>query len=93
MSVANVAQLAVDLLIATLNLKRIGIFDARDLIPVVGGREEGEEGVTTPLERELLENSPRTSSPIYHSSLIVYGKEGLNVVVIQQRSPALKVSI
>ncbi len=50
MSVANVAQLAADLLIASLALKRVGIFDARDLIPVVGGREEGEEGVTTPLE-------------------------------------------
>lgn len=50
MSVANVAQLAADLLIASLALKRVGIFDARDLIPVVGGREGGEEGITTPLE-------------------------------------------
>ena len=50
MSTANVSQLAVDLLIASLSLKQIGVFDARDLVPVVGGREDGEEGITTPLE-------------------------------------------
>lgn len=50
-SVANVSQLAVDLLIATLGLEQIGIFDAKDLIPVVGAREDEAPGVTTPLER------------------------------------------
>ncbi|TDL26228.1 hypothetical protein BD410DRAFT_784296 [Rickenella mellea] len=69
-SVANVSQLAADLLIATLDLQQIGVFDARDLIPVVGARENGENGITTPLE--------------------LYGKEHLDFVVIQQRSPALK---
>jgi len=48
-SAANVAQLAVDLLIASLSLRVIGLFDSRDLVPVVGGREDGEEGVSTPL--------------------------------------------
>lgn len=50
MSTANVSQLAVDLLIASLSLKQVGIFDPRDLVPVVGGREDGEEGITTPFE-------------------------------------------
>ncbi|KAH9002093.1 PAC2 family-domain-containing protein [Lactarius hatsudake] len=49
-SIANIAQLAVDLLIASLSLRKIGIFDPRDLVPVIGGREDGEEGITTPLE-------------------------------------------
>jgi len=49
-STANIAQLAVDLLITSLSLRLIGVFDSRDLVPVVGGREDGEEGVTTPLE-------------------------------------------
>ncbi|KAI0266802.1 PAC2 family-domain-containing protein [Gloeopeniophorella convolvens] len=49
-SIANIGQLAVDLLVSSLSLRAIGIFDSRDLIPVVGGREDGEEGVTTPLE-------------------------------------------
>ncbi|KAJ6587127.1 PAC2 family-domain-containing protein [Mycena vulgaris] len=68
-STANVSQLAVDLLIASLSLERIGIFDSAFLVPVVGGREEG-LGVSTPLE--------------------LYGKDGLEIVVVQQRSPALK---
>jgi proteasome assembly chaperone 2 len=51
-SVANVAQLTADLLIATLSLERIGVFDAQTLVPVVGPREDGEEGITTPLERK-----------------------------------------
>jgi len=49
-STANVAQLAVDLLIASLSLRRVGVFDPGDLVPVVGARENGEEGVTSPLE-------------------------------------------
>jgi hypothetical protein len=53
-STANIAQLAVDLLIASSSLRLIGVFDSRDLVPVVGGREgEGEEGISTPLECEL----------------------------------------
>ncbi|PAV18989.1 proteasome assembly chaperone 2 [Pyrrhoderma noxium] len=68
-SAGNVAQLAVDLLISTLKLEQIGVFDSRDLIPVAGGREDG-PGISTPLE--------------------LYGKDGIDVVVIQQRSPILK---
>jgi hypothetical protein len=52
-STANIAQLAVDLLIASLSLRVIGVFDSRDLVPVVGGREDEEEGVSTPLECEF----------------------------------------
>ncbi|THH19976.1 hypothetical protein EW146_g1293 [Bondarzewia mesenterica] len=69
-STANVSQLAVDLLIASLSLRCIGAFDPQYLVPVVGAREDGEKGVTTPLE--------------------LYGREGVNVVVMQQRSPVLK---
>ncbi|KAJ7188023.1 PAC2 family-domain-containing protein [Mycena filopes] len=68
-STANVSQLAADLLIATLSLERIGIFDSASLVPVVGSLEDG-VGVSTPLE--------------------LYGKSGVDVVVLQQRSPTLK---
>ncbi|KAI0253992.1 hypothetical protein BJV78DRAFT_1122050, partial [Lactifluus subvellereus] len=49
-STANISQLAADLLIASLSLRAIGMFDPRDLVPVIGGREDGQEGVTLPLE-------------------------------------------
>ncbi|KAF9784472.1 PAC2 family-domain-containing protein [Thelephora terrestris] len=49
-STANIGQLAVDLLISSLDLHRIGIFDPRDLVPVVAAREDDEPGITTPLE-------------------------------------------
>jgi proteasome assembly chaperone 2 len=68
-STANIAQLAVDLLIASLSLRVIGVFDSRDLVPVVGGREDEGEGISTPLE--------------------LFGSEGYDIVVIQQRSPVL----
>ncbi|KAK7005709.1 proteasome assembly chaperone 2 [Favolaschia claudopus] len=68
-STANVAQLAADLLISSLSLERIGVFNSEFLVPVVGSCEDG-VGVSTPLE--------------------LHGKAGLDIVVIQQRSPALK---
>jgi hypothetical protein len=49
-STANIAQLAVDLIISTLGLTRLGILDDRHLVPAVGARENGESGVTLPLE-------------------------------------------
>ncbi|KAF5326326.1 hypothetical protein D9611_000028 [Ephemerocybe angulata] len=49
-STANVAQLAADLLIASLGLQQVAILDPSYCIPVVGGREDGLEGITTPLE-------------------------------------------
>lgn len=52
-SAANVGQLAADLIISSLDLHRIGIFDPGDLVPVVGAREDDEPGVTTPLERSF----------------------------------------
>jgi len=69
-STANVGQLAADLIISSLDLHRISIFDPRNLVPVVGAREDDEPGVTTPLE--------------------LYGRQEVNIVVIQQRSPVLK---
>ncbi|KAF8348361.1 PAC2 family-domain-containing protein [Amanita rubescens] len=49
-SVANVSQLAVDLLIASLSLKCVATLDPSYFIPVVGGRDDGEPGITTPFE-------------------------------------------
>jgi proteasome assembly chaperone 2 len=49
-SVGNVAQLAADLLIASLKLDRVGVFDPKHLVPVVGAREDGSPGLTTPIE-------------------------------------------
>ncbi|EAU91508.1 hypothetical protein CC1G_01997 [Coprinopsis cinerea okayama7 len=68
-STANVGQLAADLLISTLSLERIAILDPSYSIPVVGAREDGSVGVTTPLE--------------------LFAKSGLDLVVLQQRSPIL----
>ena len=49
-STANVPQLAADLLIASLDLKCVGVFDPKYLVPAIGGRDDGAEGVTSPLE-------------------------------------------
>lgn len=49
-STANLGQLAVDLLVSSLGLERVGIFDSDFVFPAVGGREDGSTGVTTPLE-------------------------------------------
>lgn len=89
MSTANISQLAVDLLVVSLSLKKIGIFNAKDLVPVVGGREDGEEGITTPLECMYIIAS------LYNKSSLrlpkVYGRDGVDIVIIQQRSPVIKV--
>jgi hypothetical protein len=68
-STANIAQLAVDLLIASLSLRVIGVFDSRDLVPIVGGREDDAEGISTPLECELRAHpsSKRDDQEIPHS--------------------------
>ncbi|KAG6830461.1 hypothetical protein H0H92_000614 [Tricholoma furcatifolium] len=49
-STANVSQLAVDVLIASLSLQRLAIINPEYLVPIVGGRDEGGEGITTPAE-------------------------------------------
>ncbi|GJJ06210.1 hypothetical protein Clacol_000399 [Clathrus columnatus] len=50
-SVANVPQLAADILIATFSLSRIAVFDPKYHVPVVGARELSDHlGVTTPCE-------------------------------------------
>jgi hypothetical protein len=90
-SAANVGQLAVDLLIASLALERIGAFEPSDLVPVVGGREAGEEGITMPLERTCHLRCDDASLELRRHA--VYGKKDLALVVVQQRSPALKVRL
>lgn len=52
-STANVAQLAVDLLISSLSLQRMAVIDPAYFIPVVGPRDDGHIGITTPLECKL----------------------------------------
>ncbi|KAF8515449.1 PAC2 family-domain-containing protein [Gautieria morchelliformis] len=69
-SAANVSQLAADILIASLSLSRLGTCDARYHVPVVGGQEGGQVGVTTPLE--------------------LFGRDEVEFVVMQQRSPEQK---
>lgn len=60
-SVANLGQLAADLLICSLRLERIGFLDDALLVPAVGGRDSDENnvsgesgelrgGISTPLE-------------------------------------------
>ncbi|KAJ7593999.1 PAC2 family-domain-containing protein [Mycena floridula] len=49
-STANVAQLAVDLLVSSLSLRRVAIIDPGYCIPACGGREDGIPGISTPLE-------------------------------------------
>lgn len=55
-STANVAQLAVDLVIATLSLMPVAVLDSRYCVPVVGAREDGSKGITTPIECELWQS-------------------------------------
>ncbi|KAG7446322.1 uncharacterized protein BT62DRAFT_1075904 [Guyanagaster necrorhizus] len=49
-STANVSQLAADLLIASLSLHSLGAFDPSFFIPAVGGKEDGDDGISTPFE-------------------------------------------
>jgi predicted ATP-grasp superfamily ATP-dependent carboligase len=72
-STANVGQLAADVLIASLRLERIGVFDPKYFIPVVGAREDGRPGITTPYEcmSDLaLLNSTRFMCEKYMAALI-----------------------
>ncbi|KAH0827853.1 hypothetical protein J3R83DRAFT_3479 [Lanmaoa asiatica] len=88
-SVGNVAQLAADLLIASLKLDRVGVFDPKYLVPVVGAREDGTPGLTTPIERESPSMQPlETSGQCIRT---VFGEANSKIAVIQQRSPVLKV--
>ncbi|KZV69914.1 hypothetical protein PENSPDRAFT_685931 [Peniophora sp. CONT] len=51
-STANVPQLSADLLIASLDLKCVGVFDPQYLVPAIGGRDDDDNavGMTSPLE-------------------------------------------
>ncbi|KAF8332034.1 PAC2 family-domain-containing protein [Cantharellus anzutake] len=57
-SAANLGQLAVDLLVSSVGMQRVGIFDSEYLFPVIGGREDGLPGITTPLELFGKEGHP-----------------------------------
>ncbi|KAG6333633.1 hypothetical protein ID866_5458 [Astraeus odoratus] len=71
-SVANVAQLTVDLFTITLGLQRVGVFDAKYLVPVVGACEDRGPGITMPLELFGSDNSSiaviQQRSPVLKSS-------------------------
>ncbi|KAK1926044.1 PAC2 family-domain-containing protein [Papiliotrema laurentii] len=68
-SLANLPQLAVDLLIHSLKLTRAGYIGLGDTVaPMIGASQDG----------------------LVTGGLEVYAKEGLDLVVIQQRSPVLK---
>jgi proteasome assembly chaperone 2 len=87
-STANVGQLAADVLIASLRLERIGVFDPQYFIPVVGAREDGRPGITTPYECKS------DLALLFHEEIYVwkvYGRSDLPLVMVQQRSPVLKV--
>jgi len=79
-------------MITTLRLERIGVVDPSYFFPFVGGREDGAPGVTTALERTLnLLESPFSSRLSYWNQ--VYSKPEFDVMILQQRSPVLKVRI
>ncbi|KAI8065504.1 PAC2 family-domain-containing protein [Gongronella butleri] len=49
-SIGNVPQLTCDLIVHTLKLTRVGAIDSDAVIPVVGQREDSENGVSVPIE-------------------------------------------
>lgn len=78
-----------DLLIASMSLVRIAVLDPKFCVPVVGARDDGQKGITTPLERK-----PMDINAVQDNNLRkVYGSLDSNLVVIQQRSPVLKVRL
>jgi PAC2 family len=70
-SKGNVGQLACDLLIASLSLERIGFLDSSALVPVIGSREDGVKGVSTPLEG--TRNSRRFRRRAYTANYALIG--------------------
>lgn len=54
-SLGNVPQLAADLIIASLEMRCIGVFDARDHVPMIGSRDDDCKDLPffTPVERAL----------------------------------------
>ena len=76
--------MAADLLIHSLNMVLVGYIGTGSTVaPLVGTSRSGL--VTGGLEGELL-------SPIRSELTVVYSRDGLEFVVVQQRSPNLKVS-
>ncbi|KAK2464282.1 hypothetical protein APHAL10511_003739 [Amanita phalloides] len=55
-STANVSQLTADLLITSLSLKYVATLDPGYFIPIAGGRDDGEPGITTPFELYTQDN-------------------------------------
>ena len=83
MSIGNVPQLAADILISSLGLKRVGVLGTGDTCaPFVGEQEQGQGLVGGGLEGRLGVTELTS----------VYGQPGGEVYVLQQRAPVLKVS-
>jgi len=95
-STANLGQLAVDLLVSSLGLERLGIFDSEFVFPVVGGREDGSTGVTTPLELFGKEGFPfyflQQRSPVIKSCKSNFVASLISFVQKQQFSSVLILS-
>ncbi|RWW01337.1 hypothetical protein GW17_00035633 [Ensete ventricosum] len=99
LSIGNVGQLAVDLLISSTGAKRVGFLDDPSLLPCVGNDAYGPEpeGVLAlPLEGNLLAPSfvflPFKSSPFMLSARS-YESPPHALTLIQQRSPVIKVTL
>ncbi|CAG8537049.1 3617_t:CDS:2 [Cetraspora pellucida] len=59
-SIGNVPQLTVDLLITTLNLQRIGFLEDENVIPVIGFNEHLTRGITVAIEVYQSDNNKWT---------------------------------
>jgi len=83
-SIGNVPQLALDLLITTLKIPLVGYLTSAYLVPCAGSREEGFHafgagGIACPLEGRM----PR----LWWLMGVVYFDKERKLTVIQQRSP------
>lgn len=75
-SVGNVAQLAVDLLISSLRLRRVGWLRDPALLPLVGN--------------DAFDHTPSRRAGYLHTAAEVYCSEELKLVVVQLRAPIAK---
>ena len=88
-SLGNLPQLAVDLIITSLGLRRLGWIGTGDTVAPFAGMDEGTI-VTGGMEGQ---NQIRQGGcPMLIADTAVYGKPGLPLTVVQQRSPTMKVS-
>lgn len=90
MSLANLPQLAVDILITSLGLQKVGYIGNGETVVPFFGPGEGVEVVTGGLEGESVCAEEQNSRLTMR---LVYGDLEKKVFVIQQRSPCLKVTL